>query len=311
MSEIPTESKEKIEDKEIKNKAIKAIIENYIQSEKTLVNQLFFKTPHGTTIGNFREEIWKGMFEQIIPKKFVIEQSVFIIDSGGNISKEVDLAIFDETYTPYIFKYGKLKFIPIEAVAVVIECKSSSLKKKNLENWIKGIESLKTSQRSYVRMFNGVNIGSEHAPEKPRTQTSTRPIRILCCLNNQCKKYCKNSFDIVIRANEKKECLNIEIDKSKGNLYYWYESLNHSEGLAEIDKKIYNIDKIQNVELEKYEVKYEDKSRKQTKLVSLLTFNLQLNQILMMINNPILFPHIAYAEMFNKFEEGINVEKNE
>lgn len=236
---------------------------------------------------------------------------MFIIDSGGNISKECCLAIFDETYTPYIFKYDKLKFIPIEAVAVVIECKSSSLKKKNLENWVKGIESLKTSQRSYVRMFNGVNIGSEHNPAKPRTQTSTRPIRILCCLNNQCKKYCKNSFDIVIRANEKKECLNIEIDESKGNLFSWYESLNHSEGLAEIDKKYINIDKIQNVELEKYEVKYEVKSKKQTKVVSLLTFNLQLNQILMMINNPILFPHIAYAEMFNKFEKGINVEKNE
>ena len=127
----------------------------------------------------------------------------------------------------------------------------------------------------------------------------------MCCLNDDYKEYCKNKFDIVIRANEKKECLNIEIDESKGNLYSWYESLNHSKGLAEIDKKTYNIDKIKDVELEDYKVGYKDKIKKQTKLVSLLTFNLQLNQILMMINNPILFPHIAYAKMFNKFNEYI------
>uniref|UniRef100_UPI003FA486C2 hypothetical protein n=1 Tax=Enterocloster clostridioformis TaxID=1531 RepID=UPI003FA486C2 len=35
----------------------------------------------------------------IVPKKFVIEHSVFIIDSAGNVSKEVDLAIIN-TYTP-------------------------------------------------------------------------------------------------------------------------------------------------------------------------------------------------------------------
>ena len=33
--------------------------------------------------------------------------------------------------------------------------------------------------------------------------------------------------------------------------------------------------------------------------LSLMTFNFQLNQILMLINNPILFPHIAYVNMFN------------
>lgn len=37
--------------------------------------------------------------------------------------------------------------------------------------------------------------------------------------------------------------------------------------------------------------------------VSLLSLNLQLNQLLMLINNPILFPHLSYAEMFNKVDQ--------
>ena len=108
-------------------KIIKHIKENYKRLEEGIVNQLYFENEHSGTIGSYREKIWKEMFQSIIPKKFVIEQSVFLIDSKGNVSNEVDLVIFDEMYTPYIFRYYNLKFIPIEAVAVVVECKSTSM----------------------------------------------------------------------------------------------------------------------------------------------------------------------------------------
>jgi len=71
-------------------------------SAKEIVNQLNYVVKHGTTLGSSREYIWKSLFERIVPKKFNIDRSVFIIDSYGNISKEVDLAIYDEQYTPYI-----------------------------------------------------------------------------------------------------------------------------------------------------------------------------------------------------------------
>lgn len=44
------------------------------------------------------------MFKRTISQKFVIEQSVFLIDSKGNVSNGVDLAIFDEMYTPLYFQ---------------------------------------------------------------------------------------------------------------------------------------------------------------------------------------------------------------
>lgn len=143
------------------NTVITSIIDNYVRNEENIVNQLYFETPHGPTIGSYREDIWKEMFTQIIPGKFVIEQSVFLIDSTGAVSKEVDLAIFDETYTPYIFRYGRLKFLPIESVAAVIECKSSSLEKENLEKWAKSIMALKTANKSYARMANFIAVGED------------------------------------------------------------------------------------------------------------------------------------------------------
>ena len=48
-------------------------------------------------------------------------------------------------YTPYIFRYGRIKWIPIEAVAVVVECKSEYSKEESLEKWAERIAELETS----------------------------------------------------------------------------------------------------------------------------------------------------------------------
>ena len=72
-------------------KMINDIIHNYVSEERSMVSQLYFKyRNHGTTVGGFREDLWKEMFENIVPKKFVVEQSVFIIDSNGQVSKRSD-----------------------------------------------------------------------------------------------------------------------------------------------------------------------------------------------------------------------------
>lgn len=285
-----TKSKE-----EKKQETICNIKENYARMEKGIVNQLFYSAPHSTTIGTYREKIWGEMFADIVPRKFVIEQSVFIIDSNGNVSNEVDLAIFDETYTPYIFKYGHLKFIPIEAVAVVVECKSTSMDKKKLTAWVTSIKELKTSRKSYTRINTKIVSGIDDFNNN--TQTSTRPLRILCCLNekniNDVLAENDKIFDIVIRANEDKKSLSVEWNKEKKNLYDWYASLNHADKeKKELQSEETN--KIKGITLDHYLVKHCDKE------LSLMTFNFQLNQVLMLINNPIFFPHIAYAEMFNK-----------
>ena len=275
------------------SKTIEKIKENYKKMEKNYVNQLFFQTTHGSTIGRYREKIWEEMFESIVPKKFVIEQSVFIIDSKGNVSNEVDLAIFDEMYTPYVFRYGEIKFIPIEAVVAVVECKSTSMDEKLLENWINSIEQLKTSNRSVVRTINRIVCGEK---EPVSTQTATRPLRILCCLNQEYKNLQEIvDFDVVIRAGEEK--LDIEWSSKAENLYEWYTELNHAQEektLKEEEKQeSVSLQKAKDQKLDDYEVKFGEEK------LSLMTFNFQFNQVLMLINNPMLFPHIAYAEMFN------------
>ncbi|GAC41226.1 DUF6602 domain-containing protein [Paenibacillus popilliae] len=281
-------------------KTINDIIHNYIETERSMVSQLYFKHQHGSSIGGFREEIWKEFFQQIVPRKFVAEQSVFIIDSSGQVSNEVDLAVFDETYTPYIFRKGRLKFIPIEAVAVAVECKSLSSAFEKLEKWKKSITKLKTSRNAIARMHS--YIATENVSH-PSTQTGTRPLFVFCYLGEEQPKNA-GLFDFALRA-DKEHCRisihrNDKIDTLKG----WFNSLNHND--PEVEDHLVNkgkglesgsseTERKTDYSLNEYRVLTVTQQE-----VSLLSFNFQINQLLMLINNPMLFPHKAYVDLFNK-----------
>ena len=323
-----------------KEKVLQDIMENYRRLEKSIVKQLFFTMyNHGPTLGALREDIWKSLFEQIVPKKFKVERSVFIIDSEfcgsfeekstknskSGISNEVDIAIFDESYTPYIFQFGRIKFIPIEAVAAVVECKSTSRDKEKLKDWTDSIKNLNTNSDSIARLAQPIFV------EPAITQKATRPIIINCYLEKDDENIGSSTkideidrlFDIVIKANEKEKKISIKFPNQKA-LGEWFVNLNLvSKSLEEIDFKDYlnlrdkSDDEIcsrcretMGRKIQDYTVKYLDGDE-----ISLLSFNFMFNQLLMLINNPILFPHKAYVEMFNKVrkpkEEGSEKKTNE
>lgn len=309
---------------------VDSLIANYKKLEESIVSQLgFHNTMHGGITGTLREEIWLQLFEQIIPKKYSLEHSVMIIDSQGEVSREIDLAIVDNNYTPYIFQHGCLKFVPIEAVAAVVECKSQRPDKGALESWLGSIAKLRTSQQSIVRMataivVDGVNYtdGNDDRTQKSHMQSSTRPIRIFCGYKSKGnKKFIKKNFDISLIAKENSEKggielnLNIEIDKS---LRAWYLELNHYESKAEdlqetgkvLEGKLEtnsgdqkNKGEAQRMNLESYRIIHKNKE------VPLMSFNFILNQLLMLLNNPIPFPHYAYSELFNGRPKKQNIEE--
>lgn len=285
---------------------VQNIIANYQQTERFIVEQLYMENElHRPTTGSMRENVWRGLFEMIVPKKFVIEHSVFIIDSSGRISREVDLAIIDETYTPYIFRYGKLKFIPIEAVAAVVECKSKVLRKREeaqLKTWCEGIKSLKTAKQSIARLATGISTGPALA------QQSTRPIRVLCALSPKISPEIQELFDFVLTASKRPARINISENKANDSLFSWYESLSfHDEpealqALLDDDKQegLRNAsDILRRISIQSYKVHNQAGEN-----ISLLSFNFQFNQLLMLINNPMLFPHQEYVNMFCHYATG-------
>ena len=319
-----SKSKNEGTDVPLGEKIIGDIISNYQDLEKSIVAQLdMCNRLHPGTTGTSREDIWLQLFERIVPKKFVIEHSIFIIDSYCNVSTEIDLAIIDNSYTPYIFQYGKLKYVPIEAAAAVVECKSSSIafhdeksdsesNKADLTNWFKRISNLRTSRESIVRMAAGTVVkgvtynGNSNEEKTPAvsyhtsTQTSTRPIRIFCGYDTQISKEgnnfkkLKEYFDFILLARSGTGNVEITVKEEMDNLQKWYMELDHYKNKSEEN----DIQVIKNNELKNYKLKQLEVNQG-GKMVNLLTFNFQLNQLLMLLNNPIFFPHLAYAQMFS------------
>ena len=298
-------------------KHISDIKKNYQRMEEEFVTQLNYEiNNHYVIAGGNREEIWKLFFERIIPKKFNIARSVFIIDSKGKVSKEIDIAIYDEQYTPYIFNYGLIKFIPVEAVSAVVQCKSYNFKEKELKEWADSINDLDTSGESIVRIATGIHIG----PNNTLTQTATKPIKIICYLNKNKRSSItrnngKNGFDIVIEAHQKsfkdedknkiiEKKFNIKFnDKNLFDVLKKYNMADKCDGILEMEedknKKFKeSFDKLKDKKITNYEIKDSKKEK-----YSLLSFIFQFNQMLMMINNPMFFPHIAYVNMFNSHKE--------
>ena len=295
-------------------KFIDDIMENYRKLEHELVTQLSYEVEHGVITGSNREEIWVDFFRRIVPKKFNIARSVFIIDSYSESSKEVDIAIYDEQYTPYIFNYGNIKFIPIEAVAAVVQCKSINPDKKELLEWTTSIEALKTSRNSIARLANGMHVGINENENREPIQFATTPIKILCYISETKKRKRKHegkdSFDIVIEAyqeekrdnNKEKEGTNIKNERFAylGNLKILFKKdKNLHDVLCRYNRNNKDYDK-GGIKEKLEEIKISDYAvSKEKEEYTLLSFIFQFNQMLMIINNPMFFPHKAYVDMFN------------
>lgn len=304
------------------NDIVKMLADNYTKIEQSIVNQILLNVSnHYPTVGGYRETVWKSLFKMIVPRKYCIEQGVFIIDSYGHVSKEVDLAIFDEMYTPYIFNYGEIKYIPIEAVAAVVQCKSNTIDSSTIKEWAKSIDFLFTSMDSVARMANRM-VDNNEASVKSAMQTATRPIKILCAMATmESLRRFEEDFDIILTVDKKNKRLLKYIKGEKDSLGSWNTSLNHSlknsAGVSEIDEEI-------GIR-EKKKIEYNSKSRnnllqelavgraENNEIIEenvLLSLIFQLNQLLMILNNPMLFPHRAYAKCFTKVLSGFGKEED-
>jgi len=332
------EKKEVTEEEKARKKVIEKIKENYNRLNKSMIEEINLSSTHGGLSGSFREESWVKFFRNIIPKKFSLAQGVMIIDSNGKISREVDIAIFDESYTPYIFNYNSLKFIPIEAVACVIESKSKIKNEKDikdsLKKWARKIDELEANPTGISRVIQGLAIGLTN-----ENQQRTHPLKILVSLYDKSSKTEETtfltemgeSFDIIIYSVDGGKKFELSIPNEEKDLGWWNRRLNnYSEEV--IEKENEGVELVQSKDRDKvfkrnlFENFIKENNKKENRRClgfnekgmltntlkdleitdnEILSLTLQLNQLLMLINNPMMFPHFAYAKLFGAGIPGV------
>jgi hypothetical protein len=79
---------------------------------------------HGPTAGAATERHWIALFERYLPTRYRAS-SAFVIDSQGNRSRQIDIAIYDHFYSPLLFPQESSVHIPAESVYAVFEVKPS------------------------------------------------------------------------------------------------------------------------------------------------------------------------------------------
>jgi len=77
---------------------------------------------HPGTKGDVTENIWLSLFNNYLPKRYKAIKA-FVVDSEGEFSEQMDVVIFDQQYTPFIFNFEGEVVIPAESVYAVFEAK--------------------------------------------------------------------------------------------------------------------------------------------------------------------------------------------
>ena len=107
---------------------------------------------HSTTKGDAFEDIWIDYLRTYLPSRYCVDKAI-IIDSKGNKSQQIDLVIYDQTYTPFVFIQKNTKYIPAEGVYAVFEVKPE-LNKKYIGYAGKKVESVRKLYRTSASIID-------------------------------------------------------------------------------------------------------------------------------------------------------------
>ncbi|MGJ5641525.1 DUF6602 domain-containing protein [Formosa sp. S-31] len=124
---------------------------------------------HPGSKGDALENAWIEWLQKYLPNRYSVDKAI-VIDHEGNTSQQIDIVIYDNWFTPFIFSQNGFHYIPAEGVYAVFEVKPDI--KGNVENQTyieyaaEKIESVRKLKRTSTNM---INSGLRHNP-RPLTK---------------------------------------------------------------------------------------------------------------------------------------------
>lgn len=79
---------------------------------------------HPVTKGDASEHVWLELLKKYLPHRYEAAKA-HVVDSQGNFSGQIDVAVFDRQYSPFIFHHEAQTIIPVESVYAAFEAKQS------------------------------------------------------------------------------------------------------------------------------------------------------------------------------------------
>ena len=117
---------------------------------------------HASTCGAASEAHWLNLFNSHLPERYRAS-SAFIVDSDGNRSRQIDIAVYDRFYSPLIFPYESGYLIPAESVYAIVEVKQVLTRQYVRDAGLK-IGSVRRLRRTSVAV---PFAGGSYPPKRP------------------------------------------------------------------------------------------------------------------------------------------------
>ena len=116
---------------------------------------------HPGSKGDALENAWIEWLRKYLPNRYSVDKAI-VIDHTGDTSHQMDIVIYDNWFTPFIFSQNGFHYIPAEGVYAVFEVKpdisGSSDGKTNVEYAGEKIESVRRLLRTSTNMINSGRI---------------------------------------------------------------------------------------------------------------------------------------------------------
>ena len=106
---------------------------------------------HPGSKGDSLENVWIDWLRKYLPSRYCVDKAI-VIDSTGELSDQLDLVIYDQHHTPFVFTQNGINYIPAEGVYAVFEVKPDF--KGHIEYAGKKIESVRRLKRTSVEIIN-------------------------------------------------------------------------------------------------------------------------------------------------------------
>ena len=111
---------------------------------------------HPVERGDDSNQKWIDWFNEFLPSRYHADKAI-IIDSDGNNSDQIDVVIYDRTFSPPLIKSHSSAFIPAESVYAIFEVKQE-INKEHIEYAISKAQSVRILKRTYAEFKESKGI---------------------------------------------------------------------------------------------------------------------------------------------------------
>jgi hypothetical protein len=113
---------------------------------------------HPGSKGDALENAWIEWLRKYLPNRYCVDKAI-VIDHEGNTSHQMDIVIYDNWFTPFIFNQNGFYYVPAEGVYAVFEVKPDIQGNVGEKNYIEyageKIESVRKLKREAALFING------------------------------------------------------------------------------------------------------------------------------------------------------------